>query len=790
MASDVERVRARTRWGLGLIGPMVLLAGCASGGGGAKAPEPRPGGPAASSRTADQLYVVDCLLPAQIRKLGRNLTFLGPRRAIKTSAQDCEIRGGEYVAYDRADYATALRVWLPLAQEGDLPAQVYVGEIYEKGLGVAPDYATAAAWYRKAAERGFSRAQIDLGHLYEKGLGVERDPVQALDWYRKASGLTDAIALDAGGLVAENRRQLSDLRAEMGRRTQESQQLRAQLEAARRQLDEARGDLERRSTEAEAGRQRVEGLRRELDRARAEAGAGRDDTKVQALTAQLGQRESELDRQRQEVARLRQRVTGLEADTARESQGLRTELEAARRQLDEARRELERRSTEAEAGRQRVEDLRRELDRAKAEAGAARDDSKVRALTAQLGQRESELEQQRQEVARLRQRVTGLETDATRERQRVDQLGGERVAMAGPSIEMIEPSLLATRGVSIVKVALAPDQTERVLVGRVTAPSGLMLLTVNDREQTVDDQGLFRTRIPVKADGAPVRVVAVDRGGKRSALEFQLAPDERSAATAALPRKLPPALREGQYHALVIGNRAYEHWPSLKTSEVDAKDTATLLEKRYGFKTRILLNARRFDILQALNELRNQLTEKDKLLIYYAGHGYLDEKINRAYWVPVDGALDSNTEWISTVAITDMVSAISAKHILLVVDSCYSGALTRSALARLEAGSSPEARQHWLEVVASKRSRTVLSSGDLKPVLDSGGGEHSVFARAWLDVLGKNDDVLEAQRLYREIAARVAYAADALRFEQVPQYAPIRYAGHESGDFLFLPRDN
>src|SRR5439155_13183631 len=231
-----------------------------------KAPQPRPGGPAASSRTADQLYVVDCLLPAQIRKLGRNLTFLGPRRAIKTSAQDCEIRGGEYVAYDRADYATALRVWLPLAQEGDLPAQVYVGEIYEKGLGVAPDYATAAAWYRKAAERGFSRAQIDLGHLYEKGLGVERDPVQALDWYRKASGLTDAIALDAGGLVAENRQQLGDLRAEVGRRTQESQQLRAQLETARRQLDEARGELERRSTEAEAGRQRVEDLRRELDR--------------------------------------------------------------------------------------------------------------------------------------------------------------------------------------------------------------------------------------------------------------------------------------------------------------------------------------------------------------------------------------------------------------------------------------------------------------------------------------------------------------------------------------------
>jgi predicted nucleic acid-binding Zn-ribbon protein len=789
MARSVARGGAGRRWGVRLIAPIVFLAGCASGGGAAKAPEAKPGGPAPSGKTAEQLYVIDCLLPAQIRKLGAGLTFLGPRRAIKTSASDCEIRGGEYVAYDRADYATALRVWLPQAQEGDLAAQVYVGEIYEKGLGVPPDYGMAAAWYRKAAERGFSRAQIDLGNLYEKGLGVERDPIRALEWYRKASGLADAIALDTSGLATENRQELSALRAEVDRQRRESEQLRAQLEAARRQVDEARRELERRSMDVEAGQQRVEALRRELDQAKAEVGAARDDSKVRALTDQLDQREGELERERQEVTRLHQRVSSLESSAAQDSQALRTQLEAARRQLDEARAELARRSTETEAGRQQVEALRRELDQAKAEVGAARDDSKVRALTAQLGQRESELEQQRQEVTRLRQRVSGLEAEATREREAGTRAGGEKVAMAGPTIEMVEPSLLGTRGVSVVKVALPQDQTERMIVGRVSAPSGVLVVMVNDREQTVDDNGLFRTRIPVKASGSQVRVVAIDRQGLRSNLEFQLAPDEGSPA-AAPARKIPSVLREGGRYALVIGNRAYEHWPSLKTTEADARETATLLERRYGFKTRTLLNAKRFDILQAMNELRNQLTEKDWLVIYYAGHGYLDEKINRAYWVPVDGALDSNTEWISTVAITDLIGAMSANHVLLVVDSCYSGALTRSALARLEAGSSAEARQHWLEVVATKRSRTVLSSGDLKPVLDSGGGQHSVFARAWLDVLGKNDDVLEGQRLYREIAARVAYAADALRFEQVPQYAPIRYAGHESGDFLFVPRDN
>ena len=120
-------------------------------------------------------------------------------------------------------------------------------------------------------------------------------------------------------------------------------------------------------------------------------------------------------------------------------------------------------------------------------------------------------------------------------------------------------------------------------------------------------------------------------------------------------------------------------------------------------------------------------------------------------------------------------------------DSCYSGALTRSALAKLEAGMSNEARDHWLKSTAEKRSRTVLSSGGLEPVLDSGGGNHSVFAKAFLDVLASNTEILDGQRLGLEVAARVSYAASNAQVEQDPQYAPIRYAGHEAGDFLFVP---
>jgi uncharacterized protein len=134
------------------------------------------------------LEIVDCLLPGQVRQLG-NSSFLSQRRPIRTTASECSIRGGEYVAYDRADLASALRIWMQTAEGGDPEAQTNVGEIYERGMGVEPDYAAAAQWYQKAADKGYSRAMFNLGTLYEQGLGIEQDGLKALNLYRQAWGV-------------------------------------------------------------------------------------------------------------------------------------------------------------------------------------------------------------------------------------------------------------------------------------------------------------------------------------------------------------------------------------------------------------------------------------------------------------------------------------------------------------------------------------------------------------------------------------------------------------------------
>ncbi len=89
-------------------------------------------------------------------------------------------------AYKRADYATALREFRPLAEQDHAGAQSYLGFMYYKGHGVPQDDAEAAKWYRKAAEQGNAKAQNDLGALYSNGQGVPQDYVQAHMWFNLA----------------------------------------------------------------------------------------------------------------------------------------------------------------------------------------------------------------------------------------------------------------------------------------------------------------------------------------------------------------------------------------------------------------------------------------------------------------------------------------------------------------------------------------------------------------------------------------------------------------------------
>ena len=361
------------------------------------------------------------------------------------------------------------------------------------------------------------------------------------------------------------------------------------------------------------------------------------------------------------------------------------------------------------------------------------------------------------------------------------------VAVAAPSIQIIDPQIVVTRDSTTVKVRAG--LRTRDIVGRVTSPAGLMSLTANDVAQAVDANGMFKTSVDLAAGKTRVTMLAVDRQGKTQPARILSGRglDRRPAGRRGAARI--PGLNAGNYYALLIGNQKYEKLPGLNTPEADVSDIAPILRARYGFNAKVLLNATRYEILTELNKLRDRLTEKDNLLIYYAGHGQLDRANGIANWQPIDAEPSSNANWISSSILTEILNAMAAKHVLVVADSCYSGALTRSSIGQLETGLTDEARVNWLKQIAEARSRTALTSGGVKPVLDGGGGKHSVFAAIFIDILSQNQDVLEGMRLYREVSARVLDVALRQKFEQRPEYGAIRFAGGDSGDFLFVPKN-
>ncbi|RUM93240.1 MAG: hypothetical protein DSZ28_08700 [Thiothrix sp.] len=911
---------------LGLL--IVLASGCAT--------QSVQTDEAITDGNPNRLLVVDCLLPGKIKKLGQGLTYLTPRRPIKSTAAQCEIRGGEYTAYDRANYATALKIWLPKAQEGDAAAQTYVGEIYEKGLGIQADYQLASMWYQKAAAQNYSRAMINLGYLYESGLGVPIDLTQAMNWYRKASGLTDGeleyvssveqsqrqatklehkkLQAEVGELrgelsqaqVALEKRQ-SDLQAERSKATalrteleerkkaialappaaspenpEDSQSLQDELDVAKKEqqrltqslaqqqretrtlrqnLNQAQASLQDKQAALQSNRDKLEATQSQLEALKTSGASVQQTAEITRLNTELSQYQSTIDGQEQELTRLRltqsdqnqqvqdnlqqaeQRQATLEknlqqarAEQARLQQQLATAALSAeqteklkieltqyetqqseyqaqlsksqqmeselRQQLESAQQssgnqtELQNQLSQASTERQqlqgkldtsRAEQQRLQQQLAQSQQGAAQQDTRIAALEQELAQHENEISVQENEINQL-------QGSLTQKKIQLKEAQADKVVTTvatGPSIEIIEPPLALMRS---KPTAMIPPPAKTVnIIGRVSPAKDLLSFSINGQKQSLDANGLFQTSQPVNDPNTTINVVAVDKLGKRAALDFLLVPKQQQAAspagksTASSGSSATMDVDFGNYYALVIGNNNYANLTDLKTPENDANAIAEVLKSKYGFKTTLLLNANRYQLLSALNEMREKLTEKDNLLIYYAGHGELDPVNMRGYWLPVDADPGNSANWISNIAITDLLNVMTAKHVLVVADSCYSGSLTRSSVARLRGGMSNDARTKWYRTMSSARARAVLTSGDVKPVLDAGGGNHSLFAKAFLDSLNSNDQILEGYELYRSVQKRMKVATARLNVEQNPQYAPIKYAGHEAGEFLFLP---
>jgi uncharacterized caspase-like protein len=270
------------------------------------------------------------------------------------------------------------------------------------------------------------------------------------------------------------------------------------------------------------------------------------------------------------------------------------------------------------------------------------------------------------------------------------------------------------------------------------------------------------------------------------------------AALNSLPRIDPQAearsvgkLNFGRYYALIIGNQHYEIIESLQTPLNDAERAARVLHDKYGFTVQVLKDSSDVAMLKALNDLNDVLKPDDNLLIYYAGHGArLQTNFDVAgYWLPINSeAPPKDTFWVPNEQITAHLARLVAKRILVVADSCYAGLLSTDPSYLFAAGATGYTSD-YIAYKLPKRARLLISSGGDQPVLDSGGGPNSVFANAFISALESNQQILPTPELFARITKRVAASAAENKVVQKPEFKSIKGAGHEVGDFFFVPKD-
>ena len=407
--------------------------------------------------------------------------------------------------------------------------------------------------------------------------------------------------------------------------------------------------------------------------------------------------------------------------------------------------------------------------------------SQLRDVETRVKDKETQLSDKTKLLSALEVRLQKVQEDVAVREQQLGQLQGE----------------LSTRRSEQTKA----DQREKELLSRKAA-----------------GEEVASQLAKIQAEKLNLERTVVELEQRRQAAELQLAAAKQEGQQLASAKgvKLDANIQFGEYHALIIGNDNYSGWPKLVTAVNDATVLADTLSKKYGFKTRLITDAKRQDIIAALEDYQDKLTDKDNLLLFYAGHGVIDEN-GTGYWVPVDGAAKEEGKALRTgnfvphQEVATIIGRIRVKHLLLITDSCYSGALA-DALVNIKsnqmasrdsggvasvvsANASDRGAQLYLAHMAKTTARVVITSGANEPVRDRLrlSDRNSVFARALFEALnGDNKGVIEGAEVFNAIRRSVIATATATltpkdrNFEsQTPKYAQV--PGF-SGDFLFVPR--
>ncbi len=210
-------------------------------------------------------------------------------------------------------------------------------------------------------------------------------------------------------------------------------------------------------------------------------------------------------------------------------------------------------------------------------------------------------------------------------------------------------------------------------------------------------------------------------------------------------------------YALLIGTDKYDNWNDLVNPVYDVETIAKELEENYGFEIETLLNPEQEDILIKLKEYAaKKYRPQDQLLIFIAGHGQYDEGFGEGYLV-TRGSLKNDaakTSYIAHSVLRNVINNIPSEHTLLMMDVCFSGTFDPVIARNRSAVYDNVDELEFLVRKLSKKTRRYLTSGGKEYVSDGIPGQHSPFAKKFLEVLktrGGEDRIITLTDIYQSM---------------------------------------
>jgi len=341
--------------------------------------------------------------------------------------------------------------------------------------------------------------------------------------------------------------------------------------------------------------------------------------------------------------------------------------------------------------------------------------------------------------------------------------------MNKPAEPVTDIQLLEPRDMKVGETFMH-DLQAITLVMKIINPSQGVKVLVNNVEVDPTAAGDLYTYTYDLVKGSNSVVISLQKDGKEiKELAYSILYVDRA-------KNLSPfAVQEGKYYALIIGNNTYKAesgMMNLKRPIADATALKDVLTTRYTFdrnNVMTLYDRSKLDVEVTLEELQKRLLPEDNLLIFYAGHGIMDQESDIGYWLLSD-ATSSRVTWLRNSTITDFIKACKARHILLIADACYSGSIY-SARGMLD-----NATAAVRDLIRSK-SRKAITSGGTTEVADE-----SKFAQVLVEQLKINmEQYLTSLQLYNMLQKPVM--ANSLTS---PRWGPINNVGDDNGDFVFI----